>query len=138
MFIIDTINDRIRLLLEITGMTKTEFGKKLKVSQAYISKLVKTGTPSPRLIENICKKFGVNEKWLCDGEGEIFTEHPPENEVTAAVSEILEDIQCENAMYTLIKEFLINYQKSDSKTKEALDIYLNNVLEGYQKRKEGN
>ena len=40
--------------------------------------------------------------------------------------------------YTLIKEFLINYQKSDSKTQKVLDTYLNNVLEGYQKRKEGN
>ena len=58
--------------------------------------------------------------------------------MAAAVSYVLEEVDCENAMYTLIKEFLITYQKSDENTKNAVNLYLSNVLDGYRKRKEDN
>lgn len=64
-----TINDRILILIKKMGMTKTAFAKKLNVSQQYISKLVKTGTPSELLIKAICQKFNVNENWLRNGIG---------------------------------------------------------------------
>lgn len=64
-----TINERILILINELDMTKTAFAKKLKVSQQYISKLIKTGTPSEILIEDICQKFNVNEDWLRDGTG---------------------------------------------------------------------
>lgn len=52
-------------------MTKTAFGHVLRVSQQYISKLVKEGTPSDRLIEDICEKFDINEEWLRTGIGDM-------------------------------------------------------------------
>jgi len=66
---LQTINERILILINELDMTKTAFAKKLKVSQQYISKLIKTGTPSEILIEDICQKFNVNEDWLRDGTG---------------------------------------------------------------------
>lgn len=137
MLTISTINDRIGILLDVTGMTKTDFGKKLKVSQAYISKLVKTGTPSPILIDNICEKFGVNENWLLNGDGDMFLELPPEDEVAAAVSEVLEDIHCENAFYTLIKEILVQHERLDLETQKIVDKFFDNVLKEIKTKKEG-
>ena len=67
-----TINDRIGILINSLGMTKTAFGESLKVSQQYISKLIRTGTPSNLLIEDICEKYHVDENWLRTGEGEMF------------------------------------------------------------------
>ncbi len=63
------INQRIALIIDRSGITKTEFAKRLKVSQPYISKLTKTGTPSERLIDSISKEFNVNEEWLRTGAG---------------------------------------------------------------------
>lgn len=63
-----TINDRIKIILENSKKTKTEFAKSLKVSQQYISKLVKTGNPSDMLIEDICQKYNVREEWLRNGQ----------------------------------------------------------------------
>ena len=63
-----TINDRIGIVLEKSKKTKTEFAKSLKVSQQYISKLVKMGNPSDILIEDICQKYNVREEWLRTGE----------------------------------------------------------------------
>lgn len=67
------IRDRILFLLEKKEITKTEFASKLNITQAYVSKITNKGAiPSDRLIEDICEKFGVNEKWLRTGEGEMF------------------------------------------------------------------
>lgn len=81
-----TINDRIEILLSELQITKTAFAKKLKVSQQYISKLIKTGTPSDILIEDICQKFNVNESWLRNGDGEIFI---PESEIVKQAAILL-------------------------------------------------
>ena len=69
-----TINDRIGIILKKTGMTKTAFAECLKVSQQYISKLIKTGNPSERLIDDICEKIkidgeSISKKWIQTGEG---------------------------------------------------------------------
>lgn len=69
-----TINKRIEVLIENLGITKTAFAEKLNVTQPYISKLIKTGVPSDRLVEDICQKFNVNEEWLQDGDGDMYIE----------------------------------------------------------------
>lgn len=65
----ESINYRVALIIEKLGMTKTAIAKRLKVSQQYISKLTTTGTPSERLIDDICREFNVNEDWLRTGAG---------------------------------------------------------------------
>lgn len=138
MFYIENINDRIKVILDVTGMTKTDFGKKLNVSQAYISKLVKTGTPSPRLVEDICEKIGINKDWLISGVGDMFRSLPLENEVAAAISNVLEDMDCENSIYTLVKEALLKYERLDSKSKKVLENYVDDVINGLAERREEN
>ena len=69
----DAFGERIENLIKQLGITKTKFAEKLSVSQPYISKIIISGyVPSDRLIEDICKKFNANEKWLRTGEGEMF------------------------------------------------------------------
>lgn len=64
---INTMQERIALLIEESGMTKTAFAQKLNITQPYVSKLLKTGSPSDRLIEDICEKFEISEEWLRNG-----------------------------------------------------------------------
>lgn len=64
-----TINERIGILIDTLEMTKTSFAESLKVSQQYVSKLIRSGNPSERLIDDICEKFNVNEDWLRTGNG---------------------------------------------------------------------
>lgn len=76
----ECMGERISLLIEKLGITKTAFADKLNITQPYVSKLLKTGKPSDRLIEDICEKFNVNEDWLRTGEGgdnNIFIKIPP-------------------------------------------------------------
>lgn len=54
-------------------MKKTAFAERLNVSQAFVSQLCSGASqPSDRTISDICQKFGVSEKWLRTGDGEMF------------------------------------------------------------------
>ena len=45
--------------------------------------------PSDRTILDICREFDVNEHWLRTGEGEMFIQKSPGDEVSAFVGNIL-------------------------------------------------
>lgn len=66
------INERISAVIQASGLTKTAFAERLKVSQQHVSRLAKDGAPSDRTITDICREFGVSESWLRSGEGEMF------------------------------------------------------------------
>lgn len=84
-----SINSRISAVIEASGLSKTDFSAKINVSQQYVSKLSKSGTPSDRTIVDICRVFGVNEAWLRTGEGEMFIPLSRSQEIAEFVSKIL-------------------------------------------------
>lgn len=69
----NSFGERISALISELGITKTSFADRLNITQPYVSKLIKNGTPSDRLIEDICEKFNVREEWIRTGEGEMFS-----------------------------------------------------------------
>lgn len=83
-----TINDRIGMVLERSGKTKTAFGESLNVSQQYISKLVKTGNPSELLINDICEKYHIRKEWLVDGIGEPEQPLDRQDEIAKLTSDL--------------------------------------------------
>lgn len=125
-----TINDRIGIILEKTGMTKTAFAESLKVSQQYISKLIKTGNPSERLIDDICEKIkidgeSINKNWLQTGEGEITVKMTRNQEIGVLVSELMnlpDD--------SMKKRFIEAMLKLDEKELEVLVKIADSLKEG--------
>lgn len=85
----ETINDRIAQVVAQVNLSKTAFGERIRVSQQYVSKLVKNGVPSDRTISDICREFRVNEHWLRTGEGEMFLIPSPDEEIAAFIGDAL-------------------------------------------------
>lgn len=85
------INSRIAAVINASGLTKTAFAERLKVSQQHISRLAKDGTPSDRTIVDICREFGVSENWLRTGEGEMFVRLSREEEITKFLMTVIRD-----------------------------------------------
>ena len=85
------INTRIAEVIRSSGLTKTAFAEKVKVSQQHISRLAKDGTPSDRTIVDICREFGVSEHWLRTGEGEMFLRLSREEEITKFAMSVIRD-----------------------------------------------
>lgn len=70
-----TINDRINLVVQYSKLTKTAFAKRVNLSQAMVSMLCSGSTsPSDRTISDICREFRVREEWLRTGNGEMIIE----------------------------------------------------------------
>lgn len=67
------MKNRISLIVEHSGLTKTEFAKRINVSQGLVSQMCSgTTKPSDRTISDICRVFNVNRRYLELGEEPMF------------------------------------------------------------------
>lgn len=86
------INTRIAAVIQASGLTKTAFAEKLNVSQSFISRLaIGASAPSDRTIVDICREFGVNERWLRTGEGEMLMHLSREEEIMRFAATVVRD-----------------------------------------------
>lgn len=66
--------ERIRQIRKAKGLTLEQFGERIGVTKSAVSKWENGGREiTPQIAKAICKEFGVNEEWLNDGTGEMFT-----------------------------------------------------------------
>lgn len=73
---------RINEIVSKSGLTKTDFAKRLGISQPFLSQICAgVKSPSDRTIADICREFDCNEVWLRTGEGEPFKERTREEEI---------------------------------------------------------
>lgn len=66
------ITGRIREVFESSEKTQSDLARSLKVSPAYIWKLLNKDdvVPSERLIDDICEKYCIRKEWLLHGTGD--------------------------------------------------------------------
>lgn len=64
---------RLKTLRKSENLTQMEFGKRIHVSNSYVSK-IETGidVPTDMLVKLITYEFGVSWTWLTSGEGEMY------------------------------------------------------------------
>jgi transcriptional regulator with XRE-family HTH domain len=84
-----TINERIAEVIKTRKQTQAAFARRLNVSQAYISKLLKAGNPSDSTVADICREYGINEHWLRTGEGAMDAANKDAAEISAFIGEVL-------------------------------------------------
>lgn len=85
-----TIGDRISLVIKRSGLTKTKFAEQLNVSAAYISQMCSGARfPSDRTIADICREFNVSEAWLRDGAGDMEVKRTMNQELALMVNELM-------------------------------------------------
>lgn len=84
------MKDRIKQLRQDLGLSQTAFGEKIGVKKNTVSSY-ETGqnVPMDVIIKAICKEYGVSEKWLRDGEGEMFRPDGPGDALLSFVEELL-------------------------------------------------
>lgn len=125
------INSRIAAVINASGLTKTAFAERLKVSQQHISRLAKDGTPSDRTIVDICREFGVNEHWLRTGEGEMFVRLSREEEITKFLMTVIRDPDSE-----FQRQLLATMAKLEPAQWKLMEQMLDNLI-SQREKKEG-
>ncbi|MDR2965313.1 MAG: helix-turn-helix domain-containing protein [Treponema sp.] len=74
-----TVSKRIRHLRHTLNMSQVEFAKSIYISNGYIAELeCEHRKVNDRIIHLISLTFGVSEKWLKTGEGDMFFSTPGE------------------------------------------------------------
>ena len=79
-----TIGERVDIVIRQTGLNKTRFAERLHLSQQFISSICSgVKQPSDRTVTDICREFGVSESWLRTGDGPMFVAQSPDEQITA-------------------------------------------------------
>lgn len=112
---VDSIGERIAWCIKDSGLTKTEFAKRVNLKQPFVSQLCSGAkNPSDRTIADICREFGISEVWLRTGEGEPKLILDEDEEFSRVCEEInLSDDE-------LIKRIIKAYWFLDEKEKAAI------------------
>lgn len=86
------MNERIRSLIKALKIKQAEFAQRIGVSRPFVSELCSGAkNPSDRTIADICREFGVNERWLRTGEGDMFVNPSREEEVMRFAATVIRD-----------------------------------------------
>lgn len=105
------MKDRIILVIADSGLTKSRFADRLKITPAFLSQICSgVRMPSDRTISDICREFRVNETWLRTGEGEMRTNSTQRDLLEQFFSDVLTSApdarsDCLSAMAKLPPEF---------------------------------
>lgn len=84
------MHTRISEVVRISGLTKTDFAKKLGISQPFLSQLCAgTKIPSDRTISDICRIFDIQEDWLRHGLEPMRAAKSKEEEIAELVGSAL-------------------------------------------------
>lgn len=122
------MHTRINKIVEKSGLTKTDFGKRINLSQGMISRICSgSAIPSDRTISDICREFYVNPEWLRTGEGEPYTEITPEAEIMRFA------VRTIRGSDEFRKSFVSMLAKLDPEDWENLSKIYRKLLEEYKK-----
>ena len=90
------MQDRIKELRKIMGLTQQEFAEKLGIKRTTIGNYESgRNAPVDSVIALICDRCGANEEWLRTGNGEMFAQRDPYDELYRMADEMLRDESAE-------------------------------------------
>ena len=105
------INERIRHLRKNElKMTQNIFASKIDISRSNLGN-IETGEVSvtERVIASICREFNVNEVWLRNGTGDVFSEVPLHEQAYNRFGYIMENSSpSKKAALSVLLELLYN------------------------------
>lgn len=125
------MKERIKKIRIDSGLSQTDFAKKLSVSRSAICKMESgENNPSDQTIDILCGKFSVNKDWLRTGFGEPYI--PTQDERSAYVSDLLEGKDDE--FCDLIIGIMKTYSDLSEKEKSILRVFSKKLLENLKGR----
>jgi len=129
------MNKRLKELRSKLGISQAVFAEKIGIKQTSYSD-IETGRRelTERNLNLICKEFNVDENWLRNGEGSMFTLELDED--TMLIESLLNDV--DNPVYELIKKFMKLYNSFGPTERAVLQKLALGLLEEQNNKKSEN
>lgn len=120
------MHTRISKIVSNSGLTKTEFGKRINISQGMVSRICQgSATPSDRTISDICRVFNVNRRYLEQGEEPMFL--PELDPDTDFINALLENN--DSPMVDVIRAIMQGYVKLPADGKKKVDDFISSIVD---------
>ncbi|MBO5155305.1 MAG: helix-turn-helix transcriptional regulator [Eubacterium sp.] len=86
------MNERIRELRKYLGLTLEKFGEPIGVKKSTLSSMENGASGvTTQMIKSICREYNVNEEWLVNGTGEMFSEVDREDQIMRWAASVLKE-----------------------------------------------
>lgn len=129
---IDGLNKRIYELRSALNLSQEVFGAKIGVTRSAVSNYESGGRNiTDRTILIICSEFNVNEEWLKYGNGEMFIDVLPEDEIAAYCAQISAGVD------PFIQSAIIEYMHLDEESKLVIKNLIRSISERMKKEETG-
>ena len=126
------MKNRIIQIIKAENITKTEFAKRIEVSQAFVSQMCSGAyNPSPRTISVICREFNIRREWLETGEGPMRLPEPDED--LDYINILM--AQCDSPFKGLIRAILVSYDRSTPTAQKAINDNIDQIHAELDKKK---
>jgi len=115
-----TINERVRIVRKELKLSQSEFGKRIAVAQSYLASIENGQRDvTPKIFKLICNEYGVNEKWLETGEGEMFQSEGTLLELLGSKINELDEID---------RKIIMEYLKLGPSQRKIIKNYLQKIF----------
>lgn len=129
------MKDRLKLLRKELGLTQEKFAERLNIKRNTLANYeIGRNEPIDAVISLICREFNVNETWLRTGEGEMFKERSPSDEIGYYVEDLLEYEGHGNFFYDMIIEIMKKYHDLDDKSQIVIQEYFKSAAQAALER----
>ena len=111
--------ERLKMLRKTLKLSQNQFSQKINFGQSSYAN-IENGTRNltDRTIQLICNEFGVNEKWLRTGEGEMFT---------APNDDPMDEVQKQYNLTDLERKVIEVYLKCSSEQRQATLDFIDKI-----------
>ena len=126
------MKDRLKKLRKELDLTQQAFADKIGMKQNTIAQYeMGRTTPGDAIIFSICREFGVNEKWLRSGEGEMFEELTDQQKILKYTALLLKDK--DSAVADAIQTLIVTYEQLDDTSKAVLEKIAKQYIDNLKK-----
>lgn len=120
------MNERIKALRKVLGMSQDIFAEKLGLTKNYIS-LIENGNRnlSEQSVKVLCREFNVNEEWLRNGTGEMFLPTDRNADIDRLTKQLLdeESDSFKNRLISILSNLSVEeWQYLEKRAKELCGI----------------
>lgn len=117
------MKERLKKLRKNLDLTQQAFADKIGMKQNTIAQYeMGRTTPSDAIVFSICREFGVNERWLRNGEGEMFIKSTPYDKAYNRFGYIMENSSpSKKAALSILLELL--YSVPDDQWDKIMEQY---------------
>lgn len=118
------MKDRLKLLRKTLGLNQVDFGARVGIGGTAISKFENgINAISDSLVLLVCREFNVNENWLRNGNGEMFSRQS---------TDLIEQLTQQYSLGLYGQQLLATYLQLSDADKRAVERFVSQLTANVQ------